>query len=106
MLIHRALHAIFNEGRDRKSARSKESVDIRHSASHDLITWSVLPDKVGQELDAYFNLVVSHLSEREKVAQDAENDLEGLKKAELMRERTGEVFHGVITGSSLFKAQL
>ena len=98
LLIHRALHAIFNEGRDRKSARSKESVDIRHSASHDLITWSVLPDKVGQELDAYFNLVVSHLSEREKVAQDAENDLEGLKKAELMRERTGEVFHGVITG--------
>jgi ribonuclease R len=98
LLIHRALHAVFEEGRDRKSARSKESVDIRHSASHDDITWSVLPDKIGQELDNYFNMVVSHLSEREKVAQDAENDLEGLKKAELMRERTGEVFHGVITG--------
>ncbi|MCY7321680.1 MAG: S1 RNA-binding domain-containing protein, partial [Phormidesmis sp. CAN_BIN36] len=38
------------------------------------------------------------LSEREKLAQDAENDLEGLKKAELMKERTGEVFHGLITG--------
>jgi hypothetical protein len=42
--------------------------------------------------------VVIHLSEREKVAQEAEQDLEGLKKAELMRERTGEIFHGLITG--------
>jgi ribonuclease R len=41
---------------------------------------------------------VVHLSEREKVAQEAEQDLEGLKKAELMRERTGEIFHGLITG--------
>jgi len=39
-----------------------------------------------------------HLTERERVAQEAEQDLEGLKKAELMRERTGEIFHGLITG--------
>ncbi|MCY7406275.1 MAG: ribonuclease R [Alkalinema sp. CAN_BIN05] len=98
LLIHRALHAVFEEGRDRKSARSKEGIDIRHSDCHGEIGWSVLPDKLQQELTAYFNMVVNHLSEREKVAQDAENDLEGLKKAELMRERTGEIFHGVITG--------
>jgi ribonuclease R len=98
LLIHRALHAVFEEGRDRKSARSKEGIDIRHNGCHGEIGWNVLPDKLQQELDTYFNMVVNHLSEREKVAQDAENDLEGLKKAELMRERTGETFHGVITG--------
>ncbi len=98
LLIHRALHAVFEEGRDRKSARSKEGIDIRHNGCHGEIGWNVLPDKLQQELDNYFNMVVNHLSEREKVAQDAENDLEGLKKAELMRERTGETFHGVITG--------
>ncbi len=98
LLIHRALHAVFEEGRDRKSARSKEGIDIRHNGCHGEIGWNVLPDKLQQELSNYFNMVVNHLSEREKVAQDAENDLEGLKKAELMRERTGETFHGVITG--------
>lgn len=98
LLIHRTLHAMFEEGRDRKSARSKEGVDIRHSSCHGEITWNVLPDKLQQELASHFELVVAHLSEREKVAQDAENDLEGLKKAELMKERTGEIFHGVITG--------
>lgn len=98
LLVHRALHAVFEEGRDRKSARSKEGVDIRHSSCHGEIAWNVLPDKLQQELESHFTMVVNHLSEREKVAQDAENDLEGLKKAELMKERTGEIFHGVITG--------
>ena len=32
------------------------------------------------------------------MAQEAESDLEGLKKAEFMRSHTGEVFHGLITG--------
>lgn len=39
-----------------------------------------------------------HLTERERLAQEAESDLEGLKKAEFMRSHTGEVFHGLITG--------
>ncbi|MEB3292650.1 MAG: ribonuclease R family protein [Synechococcales bacterium] len=98
LLVHRSLHAMFEEGRDRKSARSKEGIDIRHNGCHGEITWNVLPDKLHQELESHFASVVNHLSEREKVAQDSENDLEGLKKAELMKERTGEIFHGVITG--------
>jgi ribonuclease R len=98
LLVHRALHAVFEEGRDRRSTRVKESVDLRHSSCHGQINWNVLPTDLHQELESHFSAVVVHLTEREKVAQDAENDLEGLKKAELMKERTGEIFHGLITG--------
>jgi ribonuclease R len=98
LLVHRALHAMFEQGRASKSARSKEKVEIRHSSCHGEINWNVLPPEVQSELEEHFNMVAVHLTDREKVAQDAENDLEGLKKAELMKERTGEIFHGVITG--------
>lgn len=98
LLIHRALHAMFKDGRASKSARSKDKVDLRHSSCHGQINWNVLPPEVQSELEEYFSMVVVHITDREKVAQEAENDLEGLKKAELMKERTGEVFHGVITG--------
>jgi ribonuclease R len=98
LLIHRALHAVFAEGRDRKSSRSKESVNLRHSSCHAQISWGVLPPDIQANLEEHFKMIVVHLSDREKVAQEAEDDLEGLKKAELMRERTGEIFHGLITG--------
>jgi ribonuclease R len=98
LLVHRALHALFEEGRDRKTTRAKDGVNLRHSSCHDQVAWNVLPPDLHQELESHFTAVVVHLSEREKIAQDAENDLEGLKKAELMKERTGEVFHGLITG--------
>ncbi len=98
LLVQRILHLVFEEGRDRKSTRSKETVNLRHSSSHGNITWNVLPPEIQQDLEAFLASVVVHLSEREKIAQEAEQDLEGLKKAELMRERTGEIFHGLITG--------
>jgi ribonuclease R len=98
LLVQRVLHAVFAEGRDRKSSRSKEIVNLRHSSCHGNISWNVLPPEIQQELEAFFTAIVVHLSEREKVAQEAEQDLEGLKKAELMRERTGDIFHGLITG--------
>jgi ribonuclease R len=98
LLIHRALHALFEEGRAGKSARSKDKVELRHNSCHDQISWNVLPPEIQADLEEYFGMVVVHITDREKIAQDAENDLEGLKKAELMKERTGEIFHGVITG--------
>lgn len=98
LLMHRVLHAMFEHGRDRRTTRSKESVDLRSSDSHGHITWSVLPPEVHQELEEQFNSIVVYLTEQEKLAQEAEADLEGLKKAEYMQERTGETFHGLITG--------
>ncbi|MBF2028611.1 MAG: VacB/RNase II family 3'-5' exoribonuclease [Oscillatoriales cyanobacterium C42_A2020_001] len=98
LLVHRVFHAVFELGRDRKTTRAKEVVDLRHSSCHGEISWNVLPPEIHQELETQFHAIVVHLTERERIAQEAEQDLEGLKKAELMRERTGEIFHGLITG--------
>ena len=98
LLIHRILHAVFAEGRDRRSARSKERVNLRHSSCHGKVSWNVLPTKVQNEFEEDFEAIVGFLSDREKLAQDAEADLEGLKKAEFMQQHTGSVFHGLITG--------
>ncbi|WNZ24361.1 VacB/RNase II family 3'-5' exoribonuclease [Leptolyngbya sp. NK1-12] len=98
LLVHRVLHAVFEHGRDRRSTRSKEKVDLRHSSCHGQITWNVLPTDIQTELEEAFAAVVVHLTEQEKLAQEAEADLEGLKKAEFMQQHTGKIFHGLITG--------
>ncbi len=98
LLVHRVLHAMFEEGRDRRSSRSKERVNLRHSSCHGQITWNVLPTEVQSGFAEQFSALVGYLTDREKLAQDAEADLEGLKKAEFMQQHTGEVFHGLITG--------
>lgn len=98
LLVHRVLHAVFEHGRDRKSTRSKETVDLRHSSCHGKINWNVLPPDVQTHLEDEFSSIAVYLTEREKLAQEAEADLEGLKKAEFMQQHTGEVFHGLITG--------
>ncbi|NJL45777.1 MAG: VacB/RNase II family 3'-5' exoribonuclease [Leptolyngbyaceae cyanobacterium SM2_3_12] len=98
LIIHRVLHAVFESGRDRRSTRSKDRVNLRHSSCHGKINWNVLPPEVQSELEEHFASVAIHLTEQEKLAQEAEADLEGLKKAEFMQQHTGEVFHGLITG--------
>ncbi|NJK36435.1 MAG: VacB/RNase II family 3'-5' exoribonuclease [Oscillatoriales cyanobacterium SM2_3_0] len=94
----RVLKSLFEEGRDRRSTRSKEQVDLGHSDCHDKVNWNVLPPDLQADLEAQFGQLVVHLSERESVAADAEEDLEGLKKTGFMKERTGQVFTGLITG--------
>ncbi len=98
LMVHRVLHAVFDQGRDRRSTRSKDRVDLHSSRSHGNINWNVLPPDINNELEDFINRIVGPLSEREQLAQDAESDLEGLKKAEFMRDHTGSVFHGLITG--------
>ncbi len=98
LLISRVLHTVFDEGRDRRSSRSKEGVELGHSSCHGKITWNVLPPEIQQDLEAQLTSVVVHLTERENVVQDAQEDLEGLIKTGLMKERTGQTFQGLITG--------
>lgn len=98
LMVHRILHAVFDQGRDRRSTRSKDRVNLHHSSSHGKINWNVLPPDLNNELSDYIARITGSLSEREQLAQDAEADLEGLKKAEFMRDHTGSVFHGLITG--------
>jgi ribonuclease R len=98
LLNQRVLNEVFANGRDRRSTRTKESVDLQHSSCHGQINWNVLLPTVQQELAAQIAGAISHLNDREKIAQDAENDLQGLQKAEQMQSRTGQVFQGLITG--------
>lgn len=98
LFVQRVLRAVFEEGRDRRSSRSKERVNLNHSSSKGHVSWNVLPTETQQELENQITSLVPHLNDREKIAQDAEVDLQGLKKAEQMKERTGDVFSGLITG--------
>ncbi len=98
LLVHRLLHAVFEHGRDRRSTRSKDKVNLRHSSCHGNINWAVLPPAVQQEMEEQLSRTPIKLTERERIAQDAESDLEGLKKAAFMQAHTGEVFQGLITG--------
>ncbi|MGB3404410.1 MAG: ribonuclease R family protein [Microcoleaceae cyanobacterium] len=96
--LSRVMKALFEEGRDRRSSRSKEGVNLGSSSCHDKISWNVLPPDLQQDLETQFTQLVVHLSERESVAADAEEDLEGLKKTGFMKARTGQTFVGLITG--------
>ncbi|MBE9042497.1 VacB/RNase II family 3'-5' exoribonuclease, partial [Oscillatoriales cyanobacterium LEGE 11467] len=98
LLVLRVLHAVFDRGRDRRSTRSKDRVDLHHSSCHGNINWNVLPPEIHNELESQLNAVVISQTEREKLAIEAEEDLNGLQKAGAMKERTGEVFQGLITG--------
>jgi len=98
LLLQRVLHTLFEQGRDRRTTRAKESVNLRHSSSHGKINWNVLPPEIQQEMEAELGGVILQLNEREKEVREAEDDLVGLQKAQLMKQRIGDVFQGIITG--------
>jgi ribonuclease R len=98
LLVQRALHLLFEQGRDRRSTRSKDRVDLNNSSCHGNINWNVLPPDIQQELETRLATVVVSLTERQRLALEAEADWRGLQKAGVMKERTGEVFQGLITG--------
>lgn len=97
ILNQRALHALFTQGRDRRTTRAKERVKLRHSSCHGQINWNVLPPDVQRELEIS-PATINHLNERERIVQQTQQDLEGLQKAKQMQARTGEIFRGLITG--------
>ncbi len=98
LLLQRVIHILFDVGRDRRTTRAKESVNLHHSSAHGKTTWNVLPPEVQQELETGLTGVIVQFQEREKEVNDAEDDLLGLQKAQLMKQRIGDVFSGIITG--------
>ncbi|ERN40851.1 exoribonuclease R [Rubidibacter lacunae KORDI 51-2] len=96
--VQHVLKALLEQGRDRRHSRAKEGVDLGSSDSHGKINWNVLPTQLGADLEVGLSGLVSDLNNSEKIAEDAETDLIGLKKAEQMKERTGQVFDGWIVG--------
>ncbi|MFM2061845.1 MAG: hypothetical protein RLZZ507_1515 [Cyanobacteriota bacterium] len=98
LLMQRVYHALLEYGRDRRNTRVKERVNLRHSASHLEINWNVLPPELQQELQSDLTRVLVQINDREKEVQEAEADLAGLQKAQLMKQRISQIFPGVITG--------
>jgi ribonuclease R len=98
MLMQRVFYALLEHGRDRRNTRVKERVNLRSSSCHAEINWNVLPPELQSELQSELTRVIVQLNDREKEVQEAEADLAGLQKAQLMKQRIGQVFQGVITG--------
>lgn len=98
LFIQRVLKAVLTEGRDRRHNRTKEGVNLGSNTCHGNINWKVLPTAIQSSLEEDLPLLVAHLNERNKITEDAEKDLDGLQKAEKMKERTGKIFEGLITG--------
>lgn len=98
VLNQRVLQAVFDQGRDRRTTRAKERVNLRHSSCHGQISWNVLPPEVQRELEASLTATINQLNERERIALQAQQDLEELQKAKQMQAQTGEIFRGLITG--------
>ncbi len=98
LLVQRILHLLFEEGRDRRSSRIKEGVDLHSSTCHDQVNWSVLPPERERQIASEIEFVVNKLTQHDALYHKALSDLEGLQKAEFMRARTGKNFYGIITG--------
>ena len=98
LLVQRSLNAVFTKGRDRRTARSKEGVNLNHSSCHGAIGWNVLPTEDQQELEASIASAAWLLSDRERLIQEAAADSHGLNKTAAMRARIGETFSGPIVG--------
>lgn len=98
LLMQRILHSLLAEGRDRRTNRTKKGVNLGSSTAHEQVSWAVLSPELHSQWQSDIADVIHHINDRSKVADDAESDLDGLKKAEKMKERTGEIFKGWITG--------
>ncbi|WP_414755685.1 ribonuclease R family protein [Anabaena sp. CCY 9910] len=98
LLMQRVYYQLLEHGRDRRNTRVKERVNLRHSSSHSEINWNVLAPELQQEMQSDLTRVIIQINDREKEVQEAEADLAGLQKAQLMKQRIGQVFQGVITG--------
>lgn len=98
LVMQRILKLLFSEGRDRRSTRTKVGVNLGSSTCHDQVNWKVLPATTQTELEETISSLLLQLNDQEKVADDAEKDLQGLKKAEQMKAHTGHTFKGLVTG--------
>ncbi|MGB2924096.1 MAG: ribonuclease R family protein, partial [Limnothrix sp.] len=98
LVMQRVLKFILAEGRDRRSSRVKKGVNLGSNTCHDKVNWKVITTSKQVELEETIASLILQLNDQEKVADDAEKDLQGLKKAEQMKAHTGHTFKGLITG--------
>jgi len=98
LLVQRLLHLVFAEGRDRRSSRIKEGVELNSSSCHGQVNWSVLPPERERQVKSDMETILPKINQQEHLVYRAKSDLESLRKAEYMQARIGENFFGMITG--------
>ncbi len=98
LITQRILHLVFSEGRDRRSSRSKEGVDLHSSKCHGQVSWSVLPPEPERQIRAEIEFFSPRLNQQDLIFHKSLSDLDGLRKAEIMQAKVGQTFYGIITG--------
>jgi ribonuclease R len=98
LITQRLLHLVFTEGRDRRSSRSKEGVDLHSSKCHGQVSWSVLPPDPERLIRAEIEFFSPRLNQQDVLFHKSLSDLDGLRKAEVMQSKVGQSFYGIITG--------
>lgn len=98
LVIQRLLKLVLTEGRDRRTKQMKTGVVLNSSTCRGEINWNVLPPNLHDAIEGELHQLVLRLNDRDRIADDAEKDLQGLQKAEKMKARTGQIFRGLITG--------
>lgn len=97
LLIQRLLVQVLTEGRDRKTPRSKVSVDLRASSCQGLIDWPVLKPKQQKDWEEAIPGWIAHLNTRSQQIRQALADLEGFERIGRLSTE-GEPLRGLITG--------
>ncbi len=97
LVVQRILAQVSEDGRDRKTPRSKVNVDLKASSAHGLIDWPVLKPKQQKDWEELLPALANHLSTRARQVVQAGKDLEGFEKISQLNGHT-EPLHGLITG--------
>ncbi len=103
LLNQRLLLLLFKEGRDRRSSRSKEGVDLRSSRCHGQISWSVLPPETERQFKHLLETLLPSLNQKEQLAYRSAMDLEGLRKIALVKPYIGKTLFGMITAVQKYR---
>ncbi|MDG2990121.1 ribonuclease R [Candidatus Synechococcus calcipolaris G9] len=98
VLNQRVIHALLDKGRDRRTARAKESVNLRHHSCLDQVNWNVLPPDDQRDLEGAIADILPDLQEQERTVYQAWKDLQGLLRVRRVQACAGETRPGIITG--------
>jgi ribonuclease R len=98
LLVQRLLHASFEAVRDRRSSRSREGLNFHSSSCHGLVQGCVLSAEAEKHWQEVLAQAVPLLNQQNSLHYRVITDLEGLRKAEVMRTQIGANFYGLITG--------
>ncbi len=97
-LVQYLLHLVFEAGRDRRTNRSRDGVNLHSSSCHGQVSGSVLPPDTEKQWLETLSRALPVLNQQNNLHFRVINDLEGLRKAATMRSLVGQNFYGLITG--------